>query len=773
MNNNQKENIIIGDYSTEMKERYLEYAMSVITGRALPDVRDGLKPVHLRILYSMYELGLTPEKGYRKCARIVGDVLGKYHPHGDQSVYEALVRMAQSWNLRYPLIDGHGNFGSIDGDSSAAMRYTETKMSKISIEMLRGINKNTVDFRPNFDGEEKEPIVLPSRFPNLLANGTNGIAVGMATSIPSHNLKELIDGLIFLIENPETTIEEINKYILCPDFATGGIIINPYNIQQIYNTGKGSITIRGKYHIENNANEKGQKIKSIVFTEIPYQTNKAKICTSIANLIDEKNKFFDEVLDIRDESDREGLRIVIDIKNNADINKILFGLFKKTQLQKEYNAMFCVLVNYQPKILNLKELMQHYINFQKEIIIRRTKFDLNKFQIRLHILEGLLVAIDKLDFTIQLIRKSKNKNEAKNKLIENLSIDEKQAQAILDLKLQRLTNLEEESIKTEYKELKENIIKLNSILNNKDKLLETLKQELLEIREKYGDERRTELLYEEDNIKEVKKEDLIKDYSVTMVLTKDQYLKKTLKYSEDQTVKENDKIVQILQTSNTKDLLLFTNKGRVFTRRIYELIGTIECTASKLGEYIPNILQDNLELDEKIIYMASPSTYDKGYMLYIYENNNIVKMSMKPYENKQNRQVAQDAFNIESPLIYIKYIENDINILALSSEGKMLIQNTKGINSKKSNGGKKAQGNSFIKLGNNSLVGVIFNPKKDDIIKFQTEKKDYIEINLSVICQSSKDKTTYYNHCIGKKNNSGNFIYNCRQKHDKIIKLIN
>lgn len=769
----QNNNIIIGDYSIEMKDRYLEYAMSVIAGRALPDVRDGLKPVHLRILYSMYELGLMPDKGYRKCARIVGDCLGKYHPHGDQSVYDALVRMAQPWSLRYPLVDGHGNFGSVDGDSAAAMRYTESKLSKLALEMLRDINKDTIKFRPNFDGEEQEPCVLTSRFPNLLANGSDGIAVGMATSIPSHNLNELIDGFTFLIDNPQATIEEINKYILCPDFATGGTIINPDKIKEVYETGRGSITIRSKYHIENNIDEKTKKtIKSIVFTEIPYQTNKAKICANIAELIESKDEILGELLDIRDESDKDGMRIVVDIKPSTDESIVLARLFQKTQLQKNFNSIFCVIVNNEPKILNLKQIMEHYINFQKEIITNRSKFDLDKSQKRLHILEGLRVAILNMDKTIELIRSSKSKNEAKEKLISQLSLDEEQSQSILDMRLHRLTGLEIQSIQNEYDDLIKIVSNLNLILTDNNKLLEVLKSELLEVKEKYGDERRTQLLYE-DTIREIKKEDLIREYSVTMVLTKQQYLKKTLKYSEIQKLKEDDEVLQLLQTNNTRDLLLFTDKGRVFTRKIYELIGTVECTAGGgLGEYIPNILKDNLDKDEKIIYIVSPESYDKGYMLYIYENNNIVKMSIKPYFSPQNRMKPQDAYNTESPLKYIKYIEKDIDILTLSSEGKMLIQNTEGINPKTSQGGKKSQGNSFVKLDDNDLVGVVFEPKEDDIIRFKTEKKDCVEINLSDICQSSKDKLTYYNHCKGKKNNSGSFIYNCRQKNDSVIEVV-
>jgi DNA gyrase subunit A len=761
-------NIIISDYSTEMKTRYLDYAMSVIIGRALPDVRDGLKPVHRRIIYSMNELGIIPDKPYKKSARIVGDVLGKYHPHGDTSVYDAMVRMAQDFNLRYPLVDGHGNWGSIDGDSAAAYRYTEAKLSKITMEILKDIRKNTVDFVPNFDGEEEEPSVLTSRFPNLLANGSEGIAVGMATSIPSHNLNELIDGFIHLIDNPDLTIDEIMQYIKSPDFPTGANIINPNTIANMYKTGKGFVTLRSSYHIE-----KHDKIKSIVFTEIPYQTNKAKLIENIADFIKNKDEILKEIIGLRDESDKDGMRIVVDIKNKIDENKILARLFQKTRLQCNYNAIFCVIVNNQPKILNLKQIMEQYIIFQREVITKRTQFELDKAKDRLHILKGLLVALNKLDYTIQLIRQSKNKSDARATLIKELQIDEKQADVILELKLQRLTNLEIDSINKEYDTLLKQIDYLQSILNDKLKLDNVLKEELLEIKNKYGDNRRTKLIYE-DIIPELTKQDMIEDNSVTIVLTKGQYIKKTLKYSETQKLKENDEILQMIQTSNAKDLLLFTNQGRVFTRKIYELTGVVECTAmGSYGEYIPNILKDYLNPDEKIIYITSPTTYDQGYMLYIFENNNIVKMAMKPYYNKQNRMTAQDAFSTESPLKYIKYIEDDIDILTLSSEGKTLIQNTIGINPKTSNGGKKSIGNPFMKLDDNiNIIEAIFNPEKDAIIQFQTKKKDCIEINLSDIAQTSKNKISYFEHCRGKKNSTGNFVYNCRQKNDKIIKLL-
>jgi DNA gyrase subunit A len=427
------------DISSEMKKCYIDYAMSVIVGRALPDVRDGLKPVHKRILYSMYELGLTPEKGYRKCARIVGDVLGKYHPHGDTAVYDALVRMAQDFSIRYTLVDGHGNFGSVDGDSAAAMRYTEAKMSKISLEMLRDINKNTVDFVPNFDGEEKEPSVLPSRFPNLLVNGSAGIAVGMATNIPPHNLNEVIDGVTMLIDNKDASIDDLMKSIKGPDFPTAGIILGTSGIRDAYHTGRGKVIIRARAEIE-----KENSRERIIVTELPYQVNKAKLIESIADLVKEKK--IEGISDIRDESDREGMRIVIELKRDANSNVVLNQLYKHTKMQDTFGIIMLALVDNVPHVLNLKEILVHYLNFQKQVIRRRTQFDLDKALARAHILEGLIIALDHIDQVINLIRSSKTTEQARNGLMSQFELSEKQSQAILDMRLQRLTGLEREKI---------------------------------------------------------------------------------------------------------------------------------------------------------------------------------------------------------------------------------------------------------------------------------------------------------------------------------------
>ena len=489
------------DINEEMQRCYIDYSMSVIVGRALPDVRDGLKPVHRRILYSLHELGIFPDKGYRKCARIVGDVLGKYHPHGDSSVYDALVRMAQDFSMRYMLVDGHGNFGSVDGDSPAAMRYTEAKMNKIAVEMLRDINKDTVEFGPNFDGEEKEPMVLPSRFPNLLVNGSSGIAVGMATNIPPHNLGEVIDGTIMLIDNPDSTVAELMTVIKGPDFPTAATIMGKSGIRAAYETGKGKITVRAKAEIE----EENSRHRIIV-TEIPYQVNKAKLIESIADLV--KDKKIVGISDLRDESDREGMRIVIELKKDANPNVILNLLYKHTKMQDTFGVIMLALVNNQPQILNLKQILEHYIAHQKDVITRRTIFDLNKAKARAHILEGLIIALDHIDEVISIIRNSETSEIAKNTLIEKFGLSEKQAVAILEMKLRRLTGLERDKIEDEYKELMKQIEYLTSILESEEKLLGVIKDELLEIKNKYNDERRTHI---EEVVNDIDIEDLIQE----------------------------------------------------------------------------------------------------------------------------------------------------------------------------------------------------------------------------------------------------------------------
>ena len=496
----------------EMKRSYIDYAMSVIVGRALPDVRDGLKPVHRRILFAMYEMGMFHNKPYKKSARIVGEVLGKYHPHGDQAVYDALVRMAQNFNMRYPLIDGQGNFGSLDGDSPAAMRYTEVRLSKIAEELLEDIDKETVEFVPNFDDSLFEPSVLPAKLPNLLINGSSGIAVGMATNMPPHNLGEIVDGIIKVIENPEIEIEELMKYVKGPDFPTGGVILGDEELKKAYLTGKGTITIRGKTKIEKN---------KIIITELPYQVNKSRLVENIAECI--KNRKIEGITSLRDESDRKGIRIVLELSENVDANIILNRLFKFTQLQSTFGIINLALVNGEPKILSLKDLINEYLKHRKEIITKRTEFELKKSEKRKHILEGLIIALKNIDKVIEIIKRSKDIATAKSFLMEEFNLTEIQSQAILDMRLQKITALEKEKIWKEMEQLKIKISELKQILENESIIFQIIKKELLEIKEKYSDERRTEIV---KKIKKFEEDDLIPDEPMIIILTKNGYIKR-------------------------------------------------------------------------------------------------------------------------------------------------------------------------------------------------------------------------------------------------------
>ncbi|RXI46675.1 DNA gyrase subunit A [Clostridium tetani] len=665
MNNNEGK-VLEVDIKQEMKKCYIDYAMSVIVGRALPDVRDGLKPVHRRILYSMYELGLSPEKSYRKCARIVGDVLGKYHPHGDSSVYDALVRMAQDFSIRYTLVDGHGNFGSVDGDSAAAMRYTEAKMGKITVEMLRDINKNTVDFTPNFDGSEKEPSVIPSRFPNLLVNGSSGIAVGMATNIPPHNLCEVIDGINMLIEDPDTTILELMSKIKGPDFPTAGIIMGKSGIRSAYETGRGKVIMRAKAEIEE---EKGRY--RIIVTELPYQVNKAKLIENMAELV--KNKRIDGISDIRDESDREGMRIVVEIKRDSNPNVVLNQLYKHTKMQDTFGVIMIALVDNEPKVLNLKEILVNYIEFQKEIIRRRTKFDLDKALARAHILEGLRIALDHIDEVISLIRSSKNADEARNGLMTKFSLTEKQAQAILDMRLQRLTGLERDKIEEEYNQLMETIKYLRDILNNEDLVLKIIKEELHEIKNKYGDERKTEI---ELNINEISIEDLIEEEEVVVTLTNSGYIKRISSdaYSSQKrggkgiqamTTKEDDFVERVFITSTHSDLLFFTNIGKVYKLKAYEIP---EAGRTAKGTNIVNLLPvDANEHVREVI--ALKEDLEEGYLIIGTKQGLIKKTSLNQFKNIRKNGIIAINLKDEDELLKVKVTRGDAEIIIVTQNG--------------------------------------------------------------------------------------------------------
>lgn len=665
MSNNEGKFLPV-DISAEMKRCYIDYAMSVIVGRALPDVRDGLKPVHRRILYSMYELGLDPSKGYRKCARIVGDVLGKYHPHGDLSVYDALVRLAQDFSIRYTLVDGHGNFGSVDGDSAAAMRYTEARMAKISVEMIRDINKDTIDFGENFDGTEKEPIVLPSRFPNLLVNGSAGIAVGMATNIPPHNLVEVIDGINYFIDNPDCTIAELMLHIKGPDFPTAGIIMGMRGIREAYETGRGKIIVRSKAEIEE---ENGRH--RIVVTEIPYQVNKAKLIENIADLV--KDKRIVGISDLRDESDREGMRIVIELKRDANPNIILNQLYKHTKMQDTFGIIMLALVNNEPKVLNLKQILSHYVDFQKEVIRRRTIFELKKAETREHILEGLKVALDHIDEVISIIRSSKNTAEAKERLQDKFNLSEAQSSAIVEMRLRALTGLERQKIENELNELRELIAKLKEILSSEELILNIIKDELTEIKLKYGDERRTSIEQSSDDINI---EDLIQEQNVVVTLTRDGYIKRIPEdaYTAQKrggrgivagTTKEDDIIENLFVTSTHNHIVFFTNHGRAYKLKGYEIP---EGSRTSKGTNIINILM--LRPDEKVEAVICMKEFNPDDYLIMGTKKGIVKRtSLDNFKNIRKSGLNAITLREEDELISVKLTSGNDDIMMFTSEG--------------------------------------------------------------------------------------------------------
>lgn len=689
--------VIPVDINHEMKKCYIDYAMSVIVGRALPDVRDGLKPVHRRILYSLQGLGLTPEKGYRKCARIVGEVLGKYHPHGDSSVYDALVRMAQDFSMRYMLVDGHGNFGSVDGDSAAAMRYTEAKMNKIAVEMLRDINKNTVDFMPNFDGEEQEPVVLPSRFPNLLVNGSSGIAVGMATNIPPHNLGEIIDGTIMLIDNPELTVLDLMTKIQGPDFPTGATIMGKAGIRAAYETGRGKIVVRADAEIEE---ENGRH--KIVVTEIPYQVNKAKLIENIAELV--KDKKITGISDLRDESDRDGMRIVVELKRDANPNVVLNLLYKHTKLQDSFGVIMLALVNNEPRVLNIKEILSNYIDYQKEVITRRTVFELNKAEARAHILEGLRIALDNIDEVISIIRHSKTAEIAKNTLMEKFALSDKQATAILEMRLRRLTGLEREKIEEEYAELMKQIEYLKSILASEEKLLGVIKDELSDIKAKYSDERRTKI---EKVVNEIDIEDRIQEEDVVITLTNSGYIKRISadtysaqrrggKGIQAMTTKEDDFVEHVMITSTHSDVLFFTNRGRVYKLRAYEIP---DAGRQAKGTNVINLIA--IEPDEKIQTVLTVSDGKKEGFLFMATKNGIVKKThISEFKNLRKNGLIALSLKDNDELLKVKNTYGDANIMIVTQNGYAVRFNEKNVRAM----GRTASGVKAINLKDDDVA---------------------------------------------------------------------
>ncbi len=663
------------DLKETMETSYIDYAMSVIAARALPDVRDGLKPVQRRVLYSMVELNNGPDKPHRKCARIVGDTMGKFHPHGDSSIYGALVNMAQDWNMRAPLIDGHGNFGSEDGDGAAAMRYTEARLSKISMEMVADINKDTVEFVPNFDETEKEPTVLPARFPNLLVNGTSGIAVGMATNIPPHNLRETIDGVVKIIDNKvdedrETSIEELMDVIKGPDYPTGGVILGRHGIEEAYRTGRGKIVTRAVSEIETMENGKSQ----IIITELPYMVNKAKLVEKIAML--HKEKKIDGITDLRDESDQEGTRVVIEVRRDANANVLLNQLYKHTQLQDSFGVIMLALVNGEPKVLNLHQMLVEYLNHQKDVVTRRTKFELNKAEERAHIIKGLLIALDHIDEVIKLIRASHTTQDAKNSLMERFGLSEAQSQAIVDMRLRQLTGLAREDLEAEYAELMKRIDYLKSILADEKKLLTVIKEEILVIREKFGDDRRTKIGH---NIGDLSDEDLIPREDIVIAMTNLGYIKR-MSVDNFKSQNRGGKGIKGMQTINndfmrdlfmvsTHDYILFlTNTGRIYKLKAYEIP---EAGIAARGMAIVNLLQ--LQPGEKISAMVEMKEFeDDKYLIMATKKGTIKKTPLNAYVNIRKSGIQAITLREDDALIDVAISDNQDNILLVTKNGQAI-----------------------------------------------------------------------------------------------------
>ena len=663
------------DLKKTMESSYIDYAMSVIAQRALPDVRDGLKPVQRRVLYSMIELNNGPAKPHRKCARIVGDTMGKYHPHGDSSIYGALVNMAQDWSFRYPLVDGHGNFGSVDGDGAAAMRYTEARLSKISMEMLADIGKDTVDFVPNFDETEKEPTVLPSRFPNLLVNGTTGIAVGMATNIPPHNLREVINGVVKIIDNQVledrgTDIEELLTIVKGPDFPTGGTILGTAGINEAYRTGRGKVRVRAVTSIEPMQNGKNR----IVVTELPYMVNKARLIEKIAELV--RDKKIDGITDLRDESDRQGMRICIELRRDVNPNVVLNLLYKHTQLQDTFGVIMLALVDNQPKVLNLYEMLNYYLIHQEEVVTRRTKYDLNKAEERAHILQGLLTALDNIDEVINIIRSSKNTQEAKDRLMERFALTDVQAQAIVDMRLRALTGLEREKLENEYAELMERITELKAILADKKKLLGVIREEILLIADKYGDDRRTSIGFDEYDIS---MEDLIPVTNTVITMTKLGYIKRMSldnfraqnrggKGIKGMETIDDDYIEELLMTTSHHYLMFFTNTGRVYRMKAYEIP---EASRTARGTAIINLLQ--LQPGEKITAVIPIREYTEGHFLFMATKKGIVKKTpITDYANVRKTGLAAINLREDDELIEVKKTDNNQDIFLVTKYGQCI-----------------------------------------------------------------------------------------------------
>ncbi|NLP30476.1 MAG: DNA gyrase subunit A [Clostridiales bacterium] len=734
----------------EMKTSYIDYAMSVIVGRALPDVRDGLKPVHRRILYGMSELGMSPDKPHKKSARIVGEVLGKYHPHGDSSVYDAMVRLAQDFSIRYTLIDGHGNFGSIDGDGAAAMRYTEARMTPLAMEMLRDIDKETVDFTPNFDGEEKEPVVLPSRFPNLLVNGSSGIAVGMATSIPPHNLGEIIDAAVLMIDKEDTDIEDLIKIVKGPDFPTGAIIMGKNSAKEAYRTGQGRVTVRAKTLIE----ETNKGRQQIVVSEIPYQVNKSRLIEKIADLV--KDKRLDGISDIRDESNREGMRIVIELKRDANPHIILNRLFKNTQLQETFSIIMIALTGGEPKILNLYEMLDQYLLHQKEVVTRRTQFDLRKAEARAHILEGLKIALDNIDAIIKIIRESYN--DAKQRLMETFGLSEIQAQAILDMRLARLQGLEREKIENEYKDLLEKIAWYKKVLADEKLLMNIIKEELLEIKKKYGDKRRTKIVAD---AKEIDEEDLIEEEMVAVTLTHLGYVKRVSldNYKTQRrggrgitalTTRDNDFVKTLCLTSTHDHLLFFTNTGKVHRLKAYEIP---EAQRTARGTPAVNFL--NLMPRERITAVIPIQEFaEDRYLIGVTKNGIIKKTDLSQFNVNRKSGLIAIRLKEGDELIEIQETPGSSNVIIVTKQGKCICFREQDVRPM----GRLAIGVRAITLD-----------KGDEVVAMELADKDK---ELMVVTEAGYGKRTpIKDYKIQARGGKGLLTYN-KNKFDKTGELI-
>lgn len=694
----------------ELKKSFIAYAMAVNVSRAIPDARDGLKPVHRRILYAMNELGLTPDKPYRKCAMVVGEVLGKYHPHGDSSVYDALVRLAQDFSIRCPLVDGHGNFGSVDGDPAAAYRYTESRLSKVALEMLRDIDKKTVDFYPNFDDTREQPTVLPSRFPNLLVNGSDGIAVGMATSIPPHNLGEVIDATIALLRNPDIEIDDLMEYVPAPDFPTGALILGRHTIKQAYRTGRGMAILRAKAEIEELANGKSR----IVVSEIPYQVNKAKLIESIADQV--KDKRLEGISDLREETDRHGMRIVIELKKDVNAQVLLNQLYKQTQMQTSFSMIMLALVDGVPRVLNLKQILECYVAHQKDVIVRRTRFDLEKAQERQHILQGLHIALENIDAIVELLKKSRDRQDAIQKLMENYGLSDKQAAAILDMRLQRLTGLEVEKINAELNDLDKQIEYFNLILSSDEEVVNIIVDEMTQIKNQYSTPRKSELTYDYGDIDI---EDLIEKEDVVISMTHGGYIKRmpVAEYKAQHRggmgitahkAKEEDFVEKIFTTNTHVRLMFFTNLGKVFTLKAYEIP---EATRNARGRAAVNLLQ--LEQGEKIqAFLQMPEDKEGKFLMLATRDGLIKKTPLEEYESiKRNGKIAIK-FNEGDELIDAVITTGDSELIIASSEGMSIHFHEKDVRPV----GRTAMGVKAMNLGDAKLVAMAVVDKDSEIL---------------------------------------------------------